>query len=66
METKKFLLAAFAAASLITASFSIIFAGSRDEANRLNPLENRMYLLPDSSGDTTDNNGGGPIPPIGH
>ena len=61
MSTKSFILAAFTAAVLITASFSLNFANSRNDDNL---LKNRLYLMPDSSGDTT--NGGIIIVPIGH
>jgi len=65
MSTKKFFLTAFTAAVFITASFSLIFATNKKDDNLLKCYDERMYLMPDSSGDTTGD-GGIHIPPTGH
>lgn len=72
MKTKKIFLAAVVIASLVTASFSTIFAGSQDNTT-LKCYDEAMYKTcadstdgsgSDGSGDSNGN--GGIIPPIGH
>ncbi len=64
MKTKNFFLTAFAAAALITASFSLMLASDREDRTLPTRYDGRMYLMPDSSGDTTRD--GPSIPPNGH
>ena len=64
MSTKRFFLTALTVAMLTAASFSIILASDQEDGTLLKYYDDRMYLLPDSSGDTTD--GGINIPPTGH
>ncbi len=66
MSTKKFFVTAFAVAAIITASMSTILAGNRESFTLKYNDGNRLYYSKADSSDTTDNSGGGQIPPVGH
>lgn len=65
MKTKHFFLTAFAAAALITAAMSTVFAGNQDEFSS-NYRDYKAYSNSADSSDTTDAGGGIIIPPIGN
>lgn len=65
MKTRHFFLSVFAIVVLFFIAFSNILLSTDEITTKYQHTQS--YLYPDSSGDTTDGNGGGPkIPPTGN